>query len=213
MADKGDKKEQDQGHMEKLNGAIATANSLTDLLKKFRTESSSTIQSITPNREYTDLFLKVSAHSAKLRRANLHLLLDALTRWHSEVFKVHPELMRVIETALFSEETSKHVFTLNYTNNEGRMFFLSLAFSPCQEDASMIRFNSFEHASSFRLAPERVIVRHSKSNLLSSRTWDEIVYIPRHLSAADTANVWAMGMLPSLSVLGPEIQLRLLGVN
>eukprot|EP00971_Amphidinium_carterae_P170677 3382560-Amphidinium_carterae.1 len=85
------------------------------------------------------------------------------------------------------DEGSHQHFRVNFADGRGKMFMLHISIRLCSDGRYEVK--SAQLSGKFELMSDFVVVQHSKSNFFRSKSWDEIVYIPRGVTQLDIQTI------------------------
>jgi hypothetical protein len=102
------------------------------------------------------------------------------------------------------EEFETQHFHFAFANGNGEIVFLYLGLQPGRQPGT-VKYTKGFMSGKFALAPDYLVIRHSRKNFLRTKTWDEIVYIPRGVTDADIAGLIAKIHLPEMNRLEYEV--------
>lgn len=174
--------------------------------KLVRQESSSTITERGQGNGFSQLHLEVDRSVGTIQRVKLPQL---LALWAKDLASFAPAaLVRAVEKTIEElllvepEEWSGHKFHISFANGKGDLVFLFLALDKVSGDTGeKVRFTKGKMAGQFALAPDYVVMRHSRNSFFKTKQWDEVVYIPRGITQSDVASLIATIQLPAMDHL------------
>lgn len=76
-----------------------------------------------------------------------------------------------------------------FQNGSGSLSFITFGYRPLTAGSDYFHWFIVDNQATFRLAPDFVVIRHSKSNFWKTTSRDEIQYLERGLSAQDVADL------------------------
>jgi len=113
------------------------------------------------------------------------------------------QLVKMMQEAVLNDSYEKQIFEINFCDGRGEVHFVTFMFSG--KDNGKIQWMRAHMYGKFALAPDYMVIKHSKKSFFNSKTWDEIVYIPRALHENDIMSVLKTVFIPSILQLQAQL--------
>eukprot|EP01118_Nematostelium_gracile_P010784 TRINITY_DN376_c0_g1_i1.p1 TRINITY_DN376_c0_g1~~TRINITY_DN376_c0_g1_i1.p1 ORF type:complete len:221 (-),score=46.92 TRINITY_DN376_c0_g1_i1:23-685(-) len=171
-------------------------------------ESSSTMGPRQDGRGFSKFEMASNKSEGVMIATNLPILLEMWRNDPPICFKMMPPHIRdqmhyELKIALLQESFVAQVFEIQFVAGQGQLHVVHLSFETRSD--GKVRWVLAHVRGAFELAPDYMVISHSKKNFFGSKQWDEIVYIPRGITDADVLAIIKTAFIPAMAFLQEKL--------